>query len=222
MATRFIHRGPANPNTGPALPTAAPIYVDSDDNKLKFVPAGSGTTEIEVVDASSTQTLTNKTLTAPTLTAPVITGALTVAAGAVLTSPSLVTPTVQDLTEVVAATNIITAAETGSVFFLAHATEFVSTLPAVAAGLHFTFIVGLAPSGASYTIVGASGTPIVGHVLSTDVNSATDPDFEVTGVLTITIVNSKAVKGDMVELWCDGTNWYATAKCSVFDAITFS
>lgn len=141
------------------------------------------------------QTLTNKTLTAPAFT---------------------------DLTEVVAATNVITAAESGSVFFLAHATEFVSTLPAVAAGLHFTFIIGLAPSGADYTVVAASGTPIVGHVLSTDVNSATDPDFEISGVLTITFVGGKAVKGDMVEMWCDGTNWYATAKCSVFDAITFS
>lgn len=198
MAIRSLLRDSAV--KGVATAKAAPIYVDADDNKLKFIPAGSGTTEVEVLDASTSQTLTNKTLTSPVLN----------------------TPTVKDLTEVVAATNVITAAETGSVFFLAHATEFVSTLPAVAAGLHFTFIVGLAPSGADYTIVGASGTPIVGHVLSTDVNSATDPDFEISGVLTITIVGGKAVKGDMVELWCDGTNWYATAKCSVFDAITFS
>lgn len=197
---------------GSATATNAPIYVDADDNILKVIPAGSGTTEVQIVDASSAQTLTNKTLTAP-----VITGALTVGAGAVLTAPAFT-----DLSEVVAATNVIAAAESGSVFFLASATEFVSTLPAVAAGLHFTFIVSAAPSGADYTVVGASGTPIVGHVLSTDVNSATDPDFEVSGVLTISFVSAKAVKGDMVELWCDGTNWYATAKCSVFDAITFS
>ena len=63
---------------------SAPIYVDADDNKLKFIPAGSGSTEVEIVDASSTQTLTNKTLTAPTITAPVITGAATIAAGATL------------------------------------------------------------------------------------------------------------------------------------------
>lgn len=54
---------------------AAPIIVDSDDNKLKMIPAGSGTTEVEIVDASSTQTLTNKTLTAPTITSPTISGA---------------------------------------------------------------------------------------------------------------------------------------------------
>lgn len=46
----------------------APIYVDSDDNKLKIIPAGSGTTEVEVVDASSSQTLTNKTITTPVAT----------------------------------------------------------------------------------------------------------------------------------------------------------
>lgn len=128
----------------------------------------------------------------------------------------------KDLTEVVAATNVIAATESGSVFFLNHATEFVSTLPAPAAGLHFTFIVTAAPSGANYTIVAASAaTNIFGHVLTTDVNSVTDPDFATTGVNAITIVSAKAVAGDMVEVWCDGTNWWATVKCTVFDAITF-
>jgi hypothetical protein len=70
---------------GAASGATAPIYVDSDDNILKFIPAGSGTTEVQIVDASSVQTLTNKTLTAPTLTAPVITGAASIAAGATIT-----------------------------------------------------------------------------------------------------------------------------------------
>ncbi len=51
-----------------AKPHAAPIYVDSDDNILKMVPAGSGSTEVQIVDASSAQTLTNKTLTSPVIT----------------------------------------------------------------------------------------------------------------------------------------------------------
>lgn len=58
----------------PGTPNSAPIYVDSDDNKLKMIPAGSGTTEVEVVDVSSTQTLTNKTLTAPTISGATNTG----------------------------------------------------------------------------------------------------------------------------------------------------
>lgn len=66
MAIRSIAR--RSTVLGNATPTAAPIYVDSDDNKLKIIPAGSGTTEVEVIDASTSQTLTNKTLTSPTIT----------------------------------------------------------------------------------------------------------------------------------------------------------
>lgn len=51
-----------------AKPHAAVIYVDSDDNIAKIIPAGSGSTEVQLVDASSAQTLTNKTLTSPVIT----------------------------------------------------------------------------------------------------------------------------------------------------------
>lgn len=37
---------------GTARADQAPIYVDSDDNKLKYIPAGSGTTEVEVNDSN--------------------------------------------------------------------------------------------------------------------------------------------------------------------------
>lgn len=66
MPARGITRGATV--KGVATPTHAPIYVDSDDNIAKFIPAGSGSTEVQVVDASSTQTLTNKTLTSPVIT----------------------------------------------------------------------------------------------------------------------------------------------------------
>lgn len=65
MSVRNIRRGATV--QGYATPTSAPIYVDSDDNKLKMIPAGSGSTEVEIVDASTAQTLTNKTLTSPTI-----------------------------------------------------------------------------------------------------------------------------------------------------------
>lgn len=84
MAIRSIRRQATNPLAAPGTTATAPIYVDSDDNKLKMIPAGSGTTEIDIVDVSSTQTLTNKTLTSPTITAPITTTAL-VAGGATLT-----------------------------------------------------------------------------------------------------------------------------------------
>ena len=49
---------------GNATPTSAPIYVDSDDNQLKIIPAGSGTTE-RVLPTTSLIALTGtRTVTA--------------------------------------------------------------------------------------------------------------------------------------------------------------
>ena len=58
---RSIRRGATL--VGSATAASAPIYIDSDDDILKTIPAGTGTTEVQIVDASSAQTLTNKTLT---------------------------------------------------------------------------------------------------------------------------------------------------------------
>lgn len=155
--------------------------------------------------------LTGATITSPTLT------------NATLTSPILVSPIVVDSTEVVTATNVIGTDEVGKTFFLSSATEFVSTLPVPAAGRRFTFIVTAAPSGADYTIVTASSANIIkGQVYTLDVNSATDPDFEATGGDTISFVSAKSIAGDRVDLYCDGTNWFAYCFCSVFDAITIT
>jgi hypothetical protein len=189
---------------GYASPTNAPVYIDADDNLLKIIPAGSGTTEVQVVDASSVQTLTNKTLTSPTITGAVVSG---------LTGPMA--------NEVVAATNVITAAESGKVFFLASATEFVSTLPAPAAGLHFTFIVAAAPAGASYTIVtDASAQVLVGGVHDA---GGTAGDVESTaGATTITFVDGQSVVGDTAMLWSDGTSWFARVFVNVAAGATFT
>lgn len=125
--------------------------------------------------------------------------------------------------EVVTATNVITAAESGKTFFLNSATEFVSTLPAPALGLKFRFIVSAAPSGASYTIVTNSSANIIkGHVLSADLNAASDGDIETSGGDTITFVDAKAVAGDWCDLESDGTNWFASIRTSAFDAATIT
>lgn len=121
----------------------------------------------------------------------------------------------------VAATKTVTAAESGTTFFLSHATEFVTTLPSPAAGLRYTFIVANAPETASYTIV-ATTAIILGHVVSSDLDAAGDAGSEASGCTTITLVDSKAVVGDRVDLECDGTNWFARCSCKAFDAITLS
>ena len=127
-----------------------------------------------------------------------------------------------DFTEVVTAANVITAAESGSVFFLNSGTEFASTLPALQAGLHFTFIVTAAPSGASYTITtdGAANN-ILGTVHSSD---GVDADSEVSGagLDVVTFVDGAAVLGDRAEFWCDGTNWFMIAHCNVSTGITIT
>lgn len=125
--------------------------------------------------------------------------------------------------EVVTATNVIAASESGKTFFLNSATEFVSTLPAPVNGMRFTFIVKAAPSGASYTIVtNGSSNVIKGAVFSADLNAASDGDSETSGGDTISFVDSKAVAGDRVELFSDGTYWYAHAFCVAFDAVTIT
>lgn len=175
---------------------------------------------IEQYDAYCSQVATIATLKNVSIGGTLdVTGA-TAFTGAVTFSSTIL---FKRLTENVTATNVILAAETGSVFFLNSATEFVSTLPAPAAGLHFSFIVKAAPSGASYTIVTASSSNIIlGQVYSSDLNAASDGDFETSGGDTISFVDSKSVVGDRVDVICDGTNWYAYGFCSVFDAITIT
>lgn len=125
----------------------------------------------------------------------------------------------KDFTESVTATNVITAAESGSVFFLNSATEFVSTLPAPATGLHYTFIVVAAPSGASYTVTTNSSSNIIKGMQLTAADAAGDTG---TSDDTVSFVDGQAVAGDMIEVWSDGTSWFIVAKSRVAAGITFT
>lgn len=91
---RSVYRGTTV--KGYATDASAPLYVDKDDNILKMVPAGEGTTEVQVVDASASQTLTNKTLSGAALNgtlsgAPTFSGVPTLSAGFVDKYESLTT-----------------------------------------------------------------------------------------------------------------------------------
>lgn len=125
-------------------------------------------------------------------------------------------------TEDVTATNLITAAESGTVFFLNSATEFVSTLPAPAAGLRYRFIVKAAPASASYTVVTTSSANImIGHINEVTVDDGVDGSIATAGD-TITFVDGTAVVGDWAEVISDGTSWYVTGQCSVAGGITIT
>lgn len=125
-------------------------------------------------------------------------------------------------TEVVAAANVITAAENGKVFFLNAASEFASTLPAPFAGAHYTFIVTAAPASASYTVVTEGGCQILaGSVHAATHGDSGDIETTATGT-TITFVDGQAVVGDQAELWSDGTSWFAQCFCSTLAGITIT
>lgn len=126
--------------------------------------------------------------------------------------------------ETVAATNVLTAGESGKTLFLAHATEFATTLPEEAAGLEFTFIVGLAPASASYTVVTAGTTQNTIHGVNVSAADAGGAAGATAGtpVDVITFVDGQAGVGDGCHLICDGALWYAQCWSADEDAITFS
>jgi hypothetical protein len=121
-------------------------------------------------------------------------------------------------TELTAASTL-TAAQSGTTFFLNAATEFATTLPAPAAGLTYTFIVKTAPSGASYTVVTASSANII---KGQAVNAAGVAGDTGTADDTISFVDGQAVAGDMVTVISDGTSWFAYGQCAVAAGITFT
>lgn len=127
-----------------------------------------------------------------------------------------------DEVETVAATNVITAAESGKTFFLNHATEFASTLPAPAAGLRYRFVVANAPETASYTI-GTNGGDniIIGGVNELEVDTGDDGPYS-SAADTITFVDSVAVVGDWVEVISDGTSWFLTGQTNADGGVTLT
>jgi hypothetical protein len=117
------------------------------------------------------------------------------------------------------AASTLTDADNGMVFYLNASTEFATTLPAPFMGARFTFIVKAAPSGASYTVVTASSANIIKGLQNSVAGDAGDNG---TADDTITFVDGQAVAGDKVELYSDGTSWFAYAISKVAAGITFT
>lgn len=123
--------------------------------------------------------------------------------------------------EIVEETNVITAAENGTTFFLKAAAGFASTLPAPAAGLRFTFIVHTAPTSNGYTIVtnGTTQKVLKGLVVVSGDGSGADVSA---GGTTATFVHNKALPGDRVDMICDGTIWYMVGYAQVAAGLTIT
>lgn len=116
-------------------------------------------------------------------------------------------------------TKSVSADESGTVFYINSATGFVTTLPAPSAGLRYTFISKLANTSGNHTIVTASSSNIIiGNQNSVfgdagDFGTADD---------TISFVANQSVAGDKVELYSDGTSWFAYAISKIAAGITFT
>jgi hypothetical protein len=166
------------------------IGVDSDSEEIKYrdVTAGADRT---VVTTDQVQTLTNKTITAPVGT---------------------------EKAEVVTAANVITAAESGTTFYLSAAAGFLSTLPAPALGLWFRFVTKTTPTSNGYTI----GTPTADIIFGSAVGRDGAAGVAGSAEDLITLTANNTLPGDEVVLRSDGTNWYAIAQVDVAAAITFT
>ncbi len=113
----------------------------------------------------------------------------------------------------------IPASESGTTYVLSATAEFETTRPPPAPGLKFSFVVGAAPSSASYTIVPYNSADIF---VGLQVNAAGDAGDTSTGDDVITFVDGQAVAGDRVDLLSDGQSWFCWAFCKVAAGITFT
>jgi hypothetical protein len=121
--------------------------------------------------------------------------------------------------KILTAASTLTHADNGTVFFLNAATEFATTLPAPFLGAEFTFIVKAAPVGTPYTVVTGSSSNIIVGMQNSVAGDAGD-----TGTTddTITFVAGSSLAGDRVQLFSDGTSWFAYATSKVAAGITFT
>lgn len=121
--------------------------------------------------------------------------------------------------EVVTTTNVLTAAESGKTFFLAAAAGFVTTLPAPALGLEFTFIVKTPPTSNGYFVVTSGGADI-GVVSVNELETDTGDDGPSDdNADSIKFVENLALAGDILKIRCDGTLWYAIGQARLDGAV---
>jgi hypothetical protein len=121
--------------------------------------------------------------------------------------------------EVVTTTNVIGAIETGYTFFLTSSGGFVSTLPAPAIGLQYTFVVATAPTGGSgYTVVTNASANILNIVAMA--GGGADAADVATARDLVTFVNDAAVVGDWIYCISDGTSWQCRGGAAVAAGLT--
>lgn len=214
MPVKFVQRQAALGPNDNSRPNANAIFVDSDDDQLKFTTGVSGTTTVDVVTESQTQTLTNKTLTSP-----VINSAAAVAA------TGLEIDNVADVsTRLVAGGATLTltvATHSGRIILLDTAAGTTLTLPAATgSGAVFTAIVSVVPTSNQHRINVVGNDACVGTAIFESDNATDGVVGFVTGADTDQInLNGTTTgglsRGDRVELVDIATDlWAVTIQAS--------
>lgn len=118
---------------------------------------------------------------------------------------------------IITAVKAVSAAESGTTFFINNATGFATTLPAPALGLRYTFINMTANTSGNHTIVTTSSANIIAGGLN-DMGGAAgsvlgDGD-------TISFVANASLAGDRVDLISNGTTWFLSGATRVATGVT--
>lgn len=115
---------------------------------------------------------------------------------------------------------VLTASDSGKTYFINNATGFIAaTLPSPVIGMRFRFINMLANTSGNHTVVtGSSANIIKGNQNSVAGDAG---DFG-TADDTISWVANQSIAGDKVELYTDGTSWFAYAISKVAAGVTFT
>jgi hypothetical protein len=118
---------------------------------------------------------------------------------------------------VITAVKAVSAAESGTTFFIDNATGFASTLPAPALGLRYTFVNKTANTSGNHTVVTTGSSNIIAGGLN-DMGGAAgsvlgDGD-------TISFVANQSVAGDTVRVISDGTSWFLNGSTRVAAGVT--
>jgi hypothetical protein len=109
----------------------------------------------------------------------------------------------------------INAADTGKVMIMPQTVgaDLIYVLPTPAAGLHYRFINGAALALNGVTAVTASAVIIYGSIITGPTGGvALTP---VNGNTLIGFQTATSLRGDYIDMYCDGTNWYCDGRSRV-------
>jgi hypothetical protein len=111
------------------------------------------------------------------------------------------------------ATKTLTADDSGAIVEMGGSNASTVTLPAVEKGLYFRFV---ATTAHAHIINGGATSLEGGYHHNT--NAATVARVAITNKSSLTLHNSNSAKGDTLEFWCNGTDWFVSGI--VNDGIT--